>query len=67
MYKIHAHEVRDLLKSTLIVSGCVEDHMLGHAPKDSYEKQTVLYPETLQNKYAKAPRLLNTFTNIERS
>ena len=40
--------------------------MLGHAPKDSYEKQAMLYPETLRNKYAKTSRLLNIFTNIER-
>ena len=48
MYKIHSHEVRDLLKSTLIVSGCaqyVAEHVLGHAPRDSYEKQASLYPE----------------------
>ena len=69
VYKIHAHEVRDLLKSTLIVSGCaqyVTDHVLGHATNDSYEKQIMLYPETLRSEYAKASRLLNIFTNIKR-
>ena len=69
VYKIHAHEVRDLLKSTLIVSGCAQyaaDHVLGHSPKDSYEKQAMLYPEKMRSEYAKASGLLNIFTNIER-
>ena len=37
VYKIRAHEVRDLLKSTLLVAGCAQwaaDHVLGHAPAD---------------------------------
>ena len=36
VYKIHSHEVRDLLKSTLLVSGCAQyaaDHVLGHSPR----------------------------------
>ena len=36
-YKIHAHQVLHLLKSTLIASGCKQyaaDHILGHAPRD---------------------------------
>ena len=69
VYKIHSHEVRDLLKSTLIVSGCaqyVAEHVLGHAPRDSYEKQASLYPETLRSEYAKASGRLNIFTSIER-
>ncbi len=43
-YKITAHEMRDLLKSTLIDCGCradVADHVIGHMPRDSYEKQAV--------------------------
>ena len=54
--KIHSHEVRDLLKSTLLVSGCAQyaaDHVLGHAPRDSYEKQAVLYPRRCE---ASTPR-----------
>ena len=69
VYKIHSHEVRDLLKSTLLVSGCAQhaaDHVLGHAPRDSYEKQAILYPEALRSEYAKASGRLNIFTNIER-
>jgi len=68
-YKIHSHEVRDLLKSTLLVSGCAQyaaDHVLGHAPRDSYEKQATLYPEKLREEYAKASGRLNIFTSIER-
>ncbi len=69
VYKIHSHEVRDLLKSTLLVSGCAQhaaDHVLGHAPRDSYEKQAVLYPEALRAEYAKASGRLNIFTSIEK-
>ena len=61
--------LRDLLKSTLIVSGCAQyaaDHVLGHSPNDSYEKQVMLYPEKMRSEYAKASGLLNIFTNIER-
>ncbi len=66
-YRIGSHEVRDLLKSTLIDSGCKEyvaDHVIGHMPKDSYEKQTKLYPETLRKEYAKASKRLNIFTKF---
>ena len=69
VYKIHSHEVRDLLKSTLMVSGCAQyaaDHVLGHAPRDSYEKQATLYPEALRSEYAKASGRLNIFSSIER-
>ena len=66
VYKIHSHEVRDLLKSTL-VSGCAQyaaDHVLGHSPRDSYEKQAALYPEKLRSEYAKASGRLNIFSSI---
>jgi len=66
-FKIKAHEVRDLLKSTLIDCGCKEyvaDHVIGHMPKDSYEKQTKLYPETLRKEYSKASGKLNLFTKF---
>ena len=57
LYKIRAHKVRHLLKSTLIASGCKQyaaDHVLRHAPRDSYEKQDTLYPEEMRAEYAKA-------------
>ena len=41
MFKMRAHQFRHLLKSTLNASGAasyVADHVLGHAPRDSYEK-----------------------------
>ena len=66
-YKLDSHELRDLLKSTLIDSGCridVADHVLGHKPKDSYEKQAKLYPETMRKEYAKASKRLNIFTQF---
>ena len=69
VFKIHSHEVRDLLKSTLLVSGCAQyaaDHVLGHAPRDSYEKQAALYPEKLRAEYAKASGRLNIFSSIEK-
>ena len=67
-YKITAHEVRDLLKSTLLMCGCKQyaaEHVLGHAPKDSYEKQAVLYPEQLRAEYAKASPYINIFSKVE--
>ena len=45
-YKVTSHEFRDLLKSTLIDAGTrpdLADHFIGHAPKDTYEKQATLY------------------------
>ena len=69
VYRIHSHEARDLLKSTLLVSGCAQhaaDHVLGHAPRDSYEKQAVLYPKALRSEYAKASGRLNIFSSIEK-
>ena len=65
VYKIRAHEVRDLLKSTLNASGCAPyaaDHVLGHAPRDSYEKEAILYPEELRREYAKASSRINIIT-----
>ena len=57
-----------LLKSTLIRHGCksyVADHVLGHAPKDTYERQAVLYPEALRAEYAKASPYINIFSKVE--
>lgn len=66
-YKQNSHELRDLLKSTLIDSNCrldVADHVIGHMPKDSYEKQSQLFPASLRAEYMKASRRLNMFSNI---
>ena len=68
MYKIRAHNVRHLLKSTLTTYGCAPyaaDHVLGHAPRDPYEKQAILYPENLRAEYAKASSYINIFSKIE--
>ena len=70
VYKIRAHEVRQLLKSTLMANGCAQyaaDHVLGHAPRDSYEKQAVLYPEKLRAEYAKASQFINVFSKMSNS
>ncbi|WP_268542364.1 tyrosine-type recombinase/integrase [Candidatus Nitrosotenuis cloacae] len=67
-YKATAHEFRDLLKSTLIDAGTrpdLADHFIGHAPKDTYEKQATLYPESLRKEYSKASKILNIFSNLE--
>ena len=66
----HSHQLRHLLKSTLIDAGCridVADHSIGHAPRDAYEKQAVLYPESLRREYAKAAAKINIFSNFETS
>lgn len=66
-YEKESHELRDLLKSTLLACGTrydVADHVIGHKPKDSYEKQAVLYPENMRAEYAKASRKINIFSNI---
>lgn len=68
-YNVDSHELRDLLKSTLIDSGVrpdVADHLIGHKPKDSYEKQNVLYQENLRTEYVKASRRLNIFSQVSK-
>jgi len=66
-YEKDSHELRDLLKSILIDSGCridVADHCIGHSPKDSYEKQVELFPENIREEYQKASSKINIFSNI---
>ena len=66
----NSHQLRHLLKSTLIDAGCridIADHVIGHSPKDTYEKQAVLYPESLRSEYAKASAKINIFSNFESS
>ena len=61
------HELRDLLKSTLIVSGCIDyvcQLAIGHKVGDSYEKQDKLYPEKSREEYAKASKRINIFSNV---
>ena len=62
-----SHELRDLLKSTLLVCGTMPfaaDHALGHKPRDSYEKQAILYPEKIRTEFMKGSKTINIFTNI---
>lgn len=66
-YEKEAHEMRDLLKSTLIDCGSridVADHVIGHKPKDSYEKQSILYPATLRAEFMKASNKINIFSKF---
>ena len=65
-----SHEMRDLLKTTLIVSGTVDyvcDIVIGHKVGDSYEKQDKLYPDKSRNEYAKASKKLNIFSRVSQS
>lgn len=69
-YNMSQHEMRDLLKSTLISSGCrydAADHAIGHKPKDSYEKQAILYPETMRAEYAKAAEKINVLESSQKA
>lgn len=62
-----AHQLRKLIKSTLIDAGCrmdVADHVIGHSPKDVYEVQASLYPDSLRREYAKGASRINVFTRM---
>lgn len=62
-----SHELRDLLKSTLVSCGVMQyvcELSLGHSIGDSYEKQDKLYPEQSRTEYAKASDKINIFSNI---
>ena len=67
IYNLSLHETRDLLKSTLITCGCrydVADHVIGHMPKDTYEKQATLYADDYRAEYAKASGRINVVSNL---
>ncbi len=62
-----SHELRDLLKSTLLSCGVMQyvcESAIGHKIGDSYEKQDKLYPEQSRIEYAKASDKINIFSNI---
>ena len=62
-----SHELRDLLKSTLNscnVSAYASNHLIGHTPRDSYEKESILYPEKIREEFIKASKMLNLFTGF---
>ncbi len=66
-YRINTHEFRDLLKSILMDSEVRPDvceHLIGHKPKDSYEKQAQLFSKTLRKEYSKASHRINIFSNF---
>lgn len=62
-----SHELRDLLKSTLNSCGVeayASNHLIGHMPRDSYEKESILYPEKIRQQFMKASKTLNVFTGF---
>ena len=64
------HELRDLLKSTLIacdVADYVCELAIGHKVGDSYSKQDKLFPEKTRQEFAKASKKLNIFSNFTHS
>jgi len=65
-----SHELRDLLKSTLIVEG-VADYVcelaIGHKVGDSYSKMDKLYPDKSRTEYAKASAKLNIVSKMKSS
>lgn len=66
--KISIHELRDLLKSTLLQYGCMEwaaEHVIGHKPNSSYTKPANMSPDALRNEYSKASRALNVFSLMD--
>ena len=68
IYKIRAHSVRHLLKSTPNTYGCAPyavDRVLGRVPRDTYEKQAILYPEKLREEYAKASPHTDIFSKVK--
>lgn len=64
-----SHELRDLLKSTLTSCGVesyASNHLIGHIPRDSYEKESILYPMKVRAEFMKASGTLNIFTGFTR-
>lgn len=62
-----SHELRDLLKSTLNSCGVepyASNHLIGHTPRDSYEKESILYPDKIREQFMKASKTLNIFTGF---
>ncbi|NIP61270.1 MAG: tyrosine-type recombinase/integrase [Nitrosopumilaceae archaeon] len=67
IFSKNSHELRDLLESTLLNCGVradVVEHVTGHKPKDSYEKQAKLFPSAVRAEYMKASNTINIFSNI---
>lgn len=62
IFKVRAHSLRTLLKSSLEASGCAQyaaDHVIGHKGKDSYQKPAELFPEKLREEYLKGSSVIN--------
>lgn len=62
-----SHELRDLLKSTLLSCGAKAyacQHLIGHMPQDSYEKEAILYPDKIREEFMKSSAKINVFSNF---
>ncbi len=65
-----SHELRDLLKSTLVVNGVASyvcELAIGHKVGDSYEKMDKLYPNKSRVEYAKASSKINIVSKMKNS
>ncbi len=67
--KIHSHETRHLLKTTMVECGCAAraaDHFLGHKSKDPYLRLDGK-TKTLRKEYSKASHVINILSKAASS
>ena len=67
-YNISSHGMRALYTSIMIESGCrpdVVEYALGHRIESHYQKQLILYPESIARELAKGGKRINLFTNFK--
>ena len=68
VFKLRSHAVRHYQEHPdyeQVRASTPAEHVLGHAPRDAYEKQAILYPEMIRAEYAKASSRLNIFSKVE--
>ena len=66
-FKIRAHGLRTLLKSTLEACGCAPyaaDHVIGHKGNDRYQKPAELFPQKLREEYSKGSEMINLLSRL---
>lgn len=66
IFKMRAHGLRTLLKSTLEACGCAPyaaDHVIGHKGKDRYQKPAELFPQKLREEYSKGSEMINLLSH----
>ena len=67
IFKMRAHGLRTLLKSSLEACGCAPyaaDHVIGHKGKDRYQKPAELFPQKLREEYSKGSEMINLFSRL---